>query len=1016
MITNMIKKPKRLLPLLLAAVLTLSAFGAGAKQASAAAVTASPASPVSHYDYFKDAYPSLANADSHVFKTVTYEDLVRLFESQGTFAILIGGAWSNETQADIGYINEVAKQYGVTTIYNFDTKLDGKDVEIADSANKYSHYYVDLVNKYLPNLSTIYDKTDGDPAHLVSYSANGTPVVASKLQAPFLFVYDKDHKAEDGVTPAPVIASLEKHGASESLSYDASYFANSTLIDSYKTKVQNVLSQVPATEYDTLTNWEFIGDAFNQTFWSENPTYNPNIADGNKKVTIFTQGVDNYDVFEHVTYDQLIRLLQTNGNYVILFGGSWCPNTQADIRFIANQAKLKGIDKIYFFDTKLTAGIDVAKTTHPHGNEELQIRTNNHDLAYLYGDLVSTYLTNIKTQNKSAATPAVISYTKEGVSYTADRLQVPYLFAYNKENKDADGAAAPILGHIELMYSWTGAASNVDPAYVFGDGIADGFNNAALLKGLDALYSRLEAVPTGLAAVNASTNRSNDGQITGIKNKALEYKKANEPDTAYRSADSSLDAITGLPAGAYKIRYKAKPGYQGPVTASGKPRTPAEVLYNAGQSVDIVIAATTTVQDPPPVSSGPWPTTPPKVEDAVTTTPAAGNTDILKAKASSETDETTGETLATLPKETLTSLLSKAKESEKAGKSAVIEIEVETAEKTHLAQLTIPKLSFDEITADTDAELSISYAGLGTVTLNAAALQAISTADSTGDVSIIIAKSELTPEGQEILGDRPVYDFTVFVGDEQVSSFNGGRADVSIPYELKAGEKAEAIIVYYVNDEGGLETIRGQYDASSESVNFGTPHFSQYIIGYNAVAFDDVPDSAWFSKAVGYLAARGITTGTGGSSFSPEAPLTRGQFIVLLLNAYGIEEEISGADNFADAGNTYYTGYLAAAKKLGIATGIGDNRFAPEQTLSRQELFTLLYRSLKALEELPSEQTNAAIDSYSDAAHVSPFAQEAVQAFVESGVIAGSNGKLDPLGVTTRAHAAQILYNVLSKN
>lgn len=72
------------------------------------------------------------NDTNHVPKTVTYEDLVTPLDSEGTYAVLVGGAWSQETQADIGFINQVAKQYGVDTIYNFDTKLDGQSVDIAE--------------------------------------------------------------------------------------------------------------------------------------------------------------------------------------------------------------------------------------------------------------------------------------------------------------------------------------------------------------------------------------------------------------------------------------------------------------------------------------------------------------------------------------------------------------------------------------------------------------------------------------------------------------------------------------------------------------------------------------------------------------------------------------------------------------------------------------------------------------------------------------------------------------------
>ncbi|TYP69387.1 S-layer homology domain-containing protein [Paenibacillus methanolicus] len=755
----------RFAALLLALFLIVPAASVGA--ATAAAGTAG--GKTDSFDYFKDAYPSLKNADGHVFKTATYEDLVTLFKSEGTFAILFGGAWSAETQADIGYINETAKAYGIQTIYNFDPKLDGKSLDIADSKSKYAHYYVDLVNKYLTNLTTIANKSDNN----VSYAKDGAAVTASKIQAPFLFVYNKDNK--NGSASAPIIASLEKHGSAEGTTYDASYFASADKAAAYKAQVQAVLGKVPAADYDALTSWEFIGNAFNQTFWSENPKYDPATGGTDKKVTIFTKGVDNYDVFEHVTYDQLTRILQSEGNYVFLFGGSWCPNTQADIRFIGEYAKKHGVDKIYLWDTKLTAGVDVASSTHPHNNEELQVRANNHEFAKLYGDLASTYLTNIKTQNKLATPPAQITYVNDaGQTVKADRLQVPYLFAYNKSNLNADGTKAPILGHVELMYSWTGTSSNVDPAYVFGSGIADGFNHKSLTQALDALYGRVEAVPAALTGIAPTAAGASDGEILGATGKLLEYKAEDAPESAYQASNG--EPIKNLAAGSYSVRYAAKNGYQGPVTTPEKlPKAPATAAYEAGQAVTI----------------------------------------------------------------------------------------------------TVPQTS--------------------------------------------------------------------------------------------------------------------------------------------AAAFEDVAASAWYSQAVNYLSARGITGGTDATHFSPNAELTRGAFIVLLLKAYGVEEAAAGADNFVDAGSAYYTGYLAAAKQLGIATGDSDNRFNPNQSITREQLFTLLYRTLKTLDQLPAPSTQATLASFGDANLVAGYAKEAVEALVSGGILTGSDGKLNPQGVTTRAQAAQVLYNLLAK-
>ncbi|HOK96095.1 MAG TPA: S-layer homology domain-containing protein, partial [Anaerohalosphaeraceae bacterium] len=73
----------------------------------------------------------------------------------------------------------------------------------------------------------------------------------------------------------------------------------------------------------------------------------------------------------------------------------------------------------------------------------------------------------------------------------------------------------------------------------------------------------------------------------------------------------------------------------------------------------------------------------------------------------------------------------------------------------------------------------------------------------------------------------------------------------------------------------------------------------------------------------------------------------------MLMKAYGIAPDTDPKDNFADAGATYYTGYLAAAKRLKISKGVGNNMFAPYIEITRQEMFTLLYNALKVIGKLP---------------------------------------------------------------
>jgi hypothetical protein len=280
-------------------------------------------------------------------------------------------------------------------------------------------------------------------------------------------------------------------------------------------------------------------------------------------------------------------------------------------------------------------------------------------------------------------------------------------------------------------------------------------------------------------------------------------------------------------------------------------------------------------------------------------------------------------------------------------------------------------------------------------------------------------KSNLSSDIKAAIGDRPLVQLTLSIDGKQTNWSNPDvPVTVSIPYTPTAAELAnpESIVVWYIDGSGKAVSVpNGRYDPATGTVTFTTTHFSDYAVGYNKVSFNDVPASAWYNKAVSFIAARGITGGTGNGNYSPDAKLTRGEFLVMLMKAYGIAPDTNSTDNFSDAGNTYYTGYLAAAKRLGITAGVGNNQYAPSKEVTRQEMFTLLYNALKVVGQLPEGSFGKTLSDFTDAGQIDSWAKDAMTLLVETGTVGGSNGALTPLSTTSRAEMAQVLYNLLGK-
>lgn len=350
------------------------------------------------------------------------------------------------------------------------------------------------------------------------------------------------------------------------------------------------------------------------------------------------------------------------------------------------------------------------------------------------------------------------------------------------------------------------------------------------------------------------------------------------------------------------------------------------------------------------------------------------------------------------------------------GTDKIVEIKVNAKSDAKSFETSIPVAAINTINDKKIDELLITTP-IAEITLDQKVLSGISKETGT-DVKIKVSKvdaAKLSEKVKQTVGDVPVYDLNVKIDNKTISDF-GGDLQIEIPYTLKLGEDKNAIVIYSINAQGKAEILSNcTYDIKTQKITFNTDHSSQYVLGYNKVTFKDVAANAWYSDAVTYLAARGITTGAGDNKFSPDNKLTRGQFLVMLMNAYGQKPDESSKDNFVDAGNTYYTGYLSAAKRLGISEGIGENKFAPNKEITRQEMVALLYKALNIMDQQPAGDNGKALSDFSDNSAVAAWAKDAMSVFVETGIIGGSNNRLTPEATTNRAEMAQILYNLLSK-
>ncbi len=178
--------------------------------------------------------------------------------------------------------------------------------------------------------------------------------------------------------------------------------------------------------------------------------------------------------------------------------------------------------------------------------------------------------------------------------------------------------------------------------------------------------------------------------------------------------------------------------------------------------------------------------------------------------------------------------------------------------------------------------------------------------------------------------------------------------------------------------------------------------------------FVDIRNSVpMIHEAVDYMVGMGYMNGMDASHFGPNLELNRAMMVTILYRIAG-SPAVEGTSAFTDVpAEVFYTAPVAWAVENGITNGVSSSLFAPGKSLTRQELVTFLYRFAKYMEYDVTKTTD--LSAYTDFARVQPYAVEAFQWAVASGVVNGtSETTLSPENTTTRAQICIMVSRLLT--
>ena len=236
------------------------------------------------------------------------------------------------------------------------------------------------------------------------------------------------------------------------------------------------------------------------------------------------------------------------------------------------------------------------------------------------------------------------------------------------------------------------------------------------------------------------------------------------------------------------------------------------------------------------------------------------------------------------------------------------------------------------------------------------------------------------------------------------------HCDYSVITEITAplGHDYQAVVTAPTLDEGGYTTHTCSRCGDSY-VDSETP-----ALGHKCAAYTDIPTD-WAKEGICFVIENGLMVGTTSTTFAPKDTLTRAMLVTVLYRMAG-SPTVDAPSGFTDvADGQWYSDAIAWAAANGIVNGVGGNKFAPSEPVTREQLAAIFFRYAKA--EAPEADV---LSGYPDAESVSTYARDAMAWAVSTGLVTGSKEAdgtyLAPQGLAAREQAAAILMRYAKAN
>ena len=302
-------------------------------------------------------------------------------------------------------------------------------------------------------------------------------------------------------------------------------------------------------------------------------------------------------------------------------------------------------------------------------------------------------------------------------------------------------------------------------------------------------------------------------------------------------------------------------------------------------------------------------------------------------------------------------------------------------------------------------------------------------------------------EDGNYLSSDSVYSFTLDREQKLTASF---RRQASVTAAASASGKASGscsvdpgtqVTVKAEPASGSTAAFTGWYDrygnfiSNETSYSFTADNDTELYAMYEGDNFGDVPADVWYKSYVDEAVSRGITSGVTPVIFDAGGSFTRAMAVQMIARAAGADLSASGSNPFSDVpADQWYAGAVRWAYENGIVSGVSENKFAPNQKMSRQDMLVIMGRYMSYVEKstnkeeksadadnsLASANTDSSADDYTDglgytdSADISDYAREWIVYAAQHSLVSGyDDNTLRPKAILTRAEGTAFTVRMM---